>query len=481
MFVSFHSSRPRPVRSEAGFTIIEVMVAMLVLMVGVLGTVSLIDGANARTTSTKEREAGTNLARELVETARGVPYAELTPALLQARLQAKPGLADVDAGSPWRIDRRGFRYTVDEASVCTIDEPGDGTAATSTAAGYCTNGGASTFPDSDPDDLKRVTVRVSSTRAGSTNRVRQSTLIHPGKMGPKVTNFVEVPPRGAGGNLVYFQADYTGGPASLEWHVEGVAKGACAYPCASPWTKSTSPQGLVWDTSGVPDGTYVVNMQAYDRSGRSAGARAVTVRLNRTPPAAPTLIGGGWNNVAGVPFGTGTYPAHFVEMEWAANPEPDVVQYRVYRQDGTLACSVNAGSPPECRDMTPGGTIPRATTYSLYAYDKADDGSLRAGPATPVVLVWPNTRPNPPTNLSVIRTGTTTTVFFTKAKGKVDPDRDDILFYRIYRDGSLITQRVSKEIDFNYVDESNGGTTHTYRITGVDENFAESSFAQVTG
>ena len=42
--------------SESGFTLVEVMVAITLLLVGVLGTVTMIDGANAVTTRTKARE-----------------------------------------------------------------------------------------------------------------------------------------------------------------------------------------------------------------------------------------------------------------------------------------------------------------------------------------------------------------------------------------------------------------------------------------
>ena len=45
---------------ERGFTLVEVMVAIMILLVGVLGVVSMVDGANAVTSKTKAREGGTN-------------------------------------------------------------------------------------------------------------------------------------------------------------------------------------------------------------------------------------------------------------------------------------------------------------------------------------------------------------------------------------------------------------------------------------
>ncbi len=44
-------------------TLIEVMVATMILLVGVLGTVTMIDGANATTSKTKAREGATHLGR----------------------------------------------------------------------------------------------------------------------------------------------------------------------------------------------------------------------------------------------------------------------------------------------------------------------------------------------------------------------------------------------------------------------------------
>ena len=54
-----HDGRPPRLRSERGFTLIEVMVTMLILVIGIGATLALIDGANARTLATKQREVGT--------------------------------------------------------------------------------------------------------------------------------------------------------------------------------------------------------------------------------------------------------------------------------------------------------------------------------------------------------------------------------------------------------------------------------------
>src|SRR2546421_507818 len=54
-------------RREAGFTLVELMIAIMILLVGVLGSVALVDGANRTTAANKGREGATNVARDVIE------------------------------------------------------------------------------------------------------------------------------------------------------------------------------------------------------------------------------------------------------------------------------------------------------------------------------------------------------------------------------------------------------------------------------
>jgi len=67
--------RPHPT-AESGFTIVEVMVAMVILVVGLLGVATMLAKAAESTASSKAREQGVALQRELVEGARGIAYGE---------------------------------------------------------------------------------------------------------------------------------------------------------------------------------------------------------------------------------------------------------------------------------------------------------------------------------------------------------------------------------------------------------------------
>src|SRR5256885_9185473 len=74
-------------RDEAGFTLIEVMVAIVILLLGVLGSAQLVNTANKLTLTAKQREGATNLAREIIEAARTVDYDTLTTSRALAALQ----------------------------------------------------------------------------------------------------------------------------------------------------------------------------------------------------------------------------------------------------------------------------------------------------------------------------------------------------------------------------------------------------------
>src|SRR4051794_22492770 len=124
--------------SERGFTIVETMVAMVVLVVGLIGVAGMMDHAVQASVTTKAREGGVALQREIVETAKGLAYDSLTPSSVVSQLRAaNPGL--VDAGDPgWQIKRRNITYTI-SVGVCSVDDPSD-LYGTHDAATFCATG-----------------------------------------------------------------------------------------------------------------------------------------------------------------------------------------------------------------------------------------------------------------------------------------------------------------------------------------------------
>lgn len=119
-----HAQDPA-IAGEAGFTIVEVMVAVVLLVVGVLAMLVMVEGGLSSTTRTTAREQATNLARELVERSREIPYASTTtgaaPAALAASLPESPAVS----GSSFALRRRNVDYAV-TVSACSIDDPADG-------------------------------------------------------------------------------------------------------------------------------------------------------------------------------------------------------------------------------------------------------------------------------------------------------------------------------------------------------------------
>ena len=85
---------PRIAR-EHGFTIVEVMVAMVVLLVGMAGTATLLDQANLKTTTDKAREGGVALSRELVEASRSRPYDQLTQGNVVSTVRSQNGFTEL--------------------------------------------------------------------------------------------------------------------------------------------------------------------------------------------------------------------------------------------------------------------------------------------------------------------------------------------------------------------------------------------------
>ncbi|MEY2571614.1 MAG: hypothetical protein QOE63_1964, partial [Acidimicrobiaceae bacterium] len=115
---------PAP-HGESGYTIIEIMVAMLILLVGVFGTLVMLEGSFAGTRQTATRDQGTNLARDLAERTRQSPYASIGSASVLAAAAASLPEAPSVSGTTFQVTRRDTLYTV-SVSSCTVDDPSDG-------------------------------------------------------------------------------------------------------------------------------------------------------------------------------------------------------------------------------------------------------------------------------------------------------------------------------------------------------------------
>src|SRR4051794_14176939 len=94
---------------ENGSTLVEIMVAIFVLLVGVLGSVTLVDAANRTTSTTRARESATTPPRSVPEAARSLPSAALAQATAAPATRPDRGPADsAPATSGWQVKRRNI-------------------------------------------------------------------------------------------------------------------------------------------------------------------------------------------------------------------------------------------------------------------------------------------------------------------------------------------------------------------------------------
>ena len=484
---------------QAGFTLVEVMVAIVILLVGILGVVSLVDGANAVTSKTKAREAGTNIARSVIEVSRSVRYRDLTTNELLAAVGTRPGLADVKPATPgYTIRSRGVDFEM-ALTVCSLDDPKDNLGTHPGGVVFCPDtdmlGAGEPSRDRNPDDYKRVRVTlVWKTRATEQSITQTSSIINPvGGLGPSVIGLTMTSPSSSSSDQVRIETDVdyarfaastSTSAAELNWSVGGDTQGK-ADGGPINWT-------FQWDFD-KPNGdtiyydcTYVVQADAFDNQGRAGAPRALTVILNRRAPLAVGNFGGGRN-------GNGDR----VDLQWTATPECDVEGYRVFRSaspatDGAqITCldqdAATFTTETACLDDPPG---PGPWYYKVRAVDTIGSGALREGDwSTEVAVGGTNDLPSVPQGLTTCvggDLGCEGPDGSSAPSGVIvigwDPSTDsdgNVQLYRVYRDGTAYADRHGTFFPsggsnawFEFAPDS---SAHTYYVTAVDDDFGESA------
>ena len=450
-------------RREDGFTLVEVIVATLLLLAGILAVLAMYGGALRTTTTSNTRVAATNLVRELVETAREIDYNELGQ--LRAELQAR-GLG---SGSPWTIERRGVTYTV-TATTCVFDSPTDGYAS-SAPANAC-----QTHPvgaDANGDDFRRVTFSLRWQDDTRERVMSQSTLVvNPaGGLGPRILSISPLT-QTITANVGTVDVVWTTTDAqSLRWEVDdGISKGVISGSTSftASWNIGTSGSG-----TEVLDGSYTMTARSFDERDVAGESRRADIVLNRRAPYAPTGFVGGHNTRAG----------DWVELEWSPNRERDVLGYRVVwagpddtpqTSDDEQVCpapatgSLLAPTTTSCADLS---AESGEQTYSLMAVDRAPDNGLRVGDARTKAIPAAGSAPRSPLALAVLNVGGLPRLTWTA------PLLEDVAFYRIYRDGTAYADRYDRTsggLITTYTDTDPGPGAHSYWVTAVDSEFNES-------
>lgn len=477
-----HPSSP----GEAGFTIIEVIVAAFVLLVGVLGTIALIDTSISVGQTSRSREAATNLTREIVETAREVDYDLLVGASATTALQSVDGLADAEtATAGWQLRRRGVTYTVTVDS-CIFDDPKDGIYA-GDRTGYCTRDSTGDPPptvDSNGDDYRKLTIAAE----WETKRVRLiSNVVNPaGGFGPRITAVSSSPVVNT--NLVIPVSGTTSSvdmtvtttsATSLNWDAGDSknggqlqdANGATSWPFQWALGTPVAPASYTCSTNvdWVPDApAYQMTFQPFDVSGTPGDLRTQTVAVDRSVPYKLCSFAGGRN------------PQHggVIDLQWRASFEGDVGTYSVWRvkqnTEATDKLVCDAVTTAECTDDNPPNAASDAEYYVMPRQDNFALGQI-FGPQTDLVIPAAATANSPPT-----APGSPTVVAGAQPQISWNASSDSdgsVIFYRIYRGGQAIANRYGKTSNgttLSFIDKDAGGASYSYYVSAVDDRFAES-------
>jgi Tfp pilus assembly protein PilV len=371
--------RPAPaailrLRSQAGLTLVETMVGMVILLVGLLSTFTLVDVANGSQSRSKAREGATNLARELLEEARDTPYDEIGSAnWFHATLQDLPGRSSPVTGNGWEpgttVNRGGTSYEV-SVRACSLDDSRDGHGTHSPSKRWCTDSTATGSSDSLPEDMKRVTVELSYSVGGKAQpRLTQTALFSSSGtvVGPEVTGLQIIDPTGLTGSpptvtsssttTVTFRATSVGA-ADMKFTVEGVEQ------TSGVTGNGNGTWDFAWPISSLKDATYTIGAVAVDALGTRGAPRTMQVKLARGAPVAPANVTGGYNyvNPPGEPPPTGT---QVVELEWDANPEGSVTGYSAEKGGSTVpGCGQSLST--SCIDQSPASS--GDTTYTVKTH-----------------------------------------------------------------------------------------------------------------
>lgn len=473
-------------RSRDGFTLIETLIAALILVVGLIGLLGFLDISVKASANTRAREGATGLAREIIEDARTIPYAQVIPTSIENQLQAMNGLEDHSSSSGWQIERRGYAYTV-KVTECAIDNPKDGLAEThgSTFCAEQPKWKSGETVDSAPEDLKRITVEVSWTFRGHTSTVKQvSTLTAAGQaIGLIATKLELTTPVCPGVSCVgkptepviteaaakrlTFTVTFPEGTSAVDWSLEGAKQeeltpASKATSLTFSWTINESTQKIY-----VSDGTYQVAAQTVNSTGVIGPPISIPVRLIRGVPAAPSGLVGGFNTVY-----NGGVATEVAEFQWKANTERNVIGYRMFGPKKELICPENLESlntTTSCLDLSLLSEKPSERGYSIVALYRNAAEEVQQSAAAPITITRAeSTTPNTPTKLSATKNadGSVTLKWEAPKSGSAP------YFYRVYRGSTNYTSRYGETTSTEFTD-TDSTTTHEYWITAAGSHLTE--------
>jgi prepilin-type N-terminal cleavage/methylation domain-containing protein len=515
----------RPPSDAQGFTLVEVLVASMVLVIGMLGLLGVVVVATKTTGTNRVRQAATSLAREVAENTRTLGYTQLTPTTIAAALVSKIPGASL-SGSTLSVTRSIYPFSV-SFTACSLDDPSDGygdhTYAPNSGGSWCPDVAAGGTADTNPDDYKRVSVLVTPTGTRTTPTVQQTVLIYPRPTsGPAVTCLTtgtiasncpgtNQTITAAGTTAVTFNVLTTATAAAIQWLVNGNPPPAAQIPSGAtdPYRPAGTTSSFTWALP-VADGTYAISSIGFDANGNSGTHSTLQITVNRHQAIAPTTLSAGWNaQIVGV------------DVTWTPSVDQDILYYDVYHKYGAnpavlvAGCTAVVGS--SCTDTsrtsaplpnppalpTCNATPQSYTTANLY-WVVGVDTAPAPPPNTPreSTAQSPNMDaylcdhpPKAPTGLTGSLSGGVFNLSWTAPTAPVDPDTgDSIQAWRIYRwpVGQSIQFPASRLQLVGALNGTGGsvttapdgspdpgGVTQNYCVTSVDTHLNESPCSNV--
>lgn len=497
----FATAAVRRARAEAGFTLIEILVAVFVLVAGLGATFAMLSAASDQTMTNRQRQAETNLAREVVEDARSLPYTDLNTAALAGDLQPLVTGSTV-SGTNLVVTRSIYSFTV-TITACSLNDParGAGNYSNPPASGgsWCPDIGSSGSTNPDPDDLKRVAVVVTPT-GKSRPSVQQTVLIYQKPTNGPAVSCLSTTSSCPGsnqtetsGSSLTFNVTTTIAASSIQWLVNGSPppSGEISNGGLDPYSPSGTGSSFTW-VYPTADGTYTISAIAYDANGVAGTKATLVITLNRHMVIAPTSLTAGYNQQIGG-----------VDIQWVPSVDQDVLYYEVWHQVGGGTATPVSGcqqvSGTSCTDMsalsplpepaTCTGTPGQSYTTSNQYWVVGVDTDPTTGQPRVSTLTSPQEDanlcdhpPSAPTSLSGTVSGGQATLSWTPPSSPISPDpNDSILEWRIYRwaPGNSI-QFPGSRLDLVGYLSSQGQAVTTYTDPDADPGGAQQNYCVTT-
>lgn len=339
----FLQSLKKAAKNEHGFTITELMAAILVLTLGVFAVVNMFEMGLITATRANVRTVANNLASEKIEMARNIAYEDITSTNLATRL----GTSET---------KGGFRFTL--AYNVTIPQEGSPPV---------------------PVDYKQVSVTVSWTTPAPASSVSLTTFISKNPAANPSSIDTQAPVWDAPGkDSLQATEGFSGGvyTITLTWSNAGLTdnvavagyyiyRNGALLSILAPANLSYIDMPLQGST------TYSYYIKAFDAVGNLSNPTntvSVTTPADVTPPSIPTDL---------VAQGKG---AGSIELTWAPSTDNfGVAGYRIYRSD-MGSTPIGTSTAPVYLDtgLTPGTMY----TYKVSAYDNSNNESLQSNPAS---------------------------------------------------------------------------------------------------